>query len=75
MRRRLLLSLIVAITASLGAECDGSSSGDTATDGSTSQTVVTQTPGPASPTPEPGAALVFGAGLLTAWVVTRRRSR
>ena len=72
MRRRLLISLIVVMTASLGAECSGSSSSDSSATESSEREVQT-TPRPATPTPEPSAALVFGAGLLTAYLVTRRK--
>ena len=71
MRRRLLITLIVAMTASLGAECSGSSGGDAVAIESTTSRQATDKP--ATPTPEPSAALVFGVGLLTAYLVSRRK--
>ena len=82
MRQRLLLVLMLGL-ASLGAECSdgGSHSGSAA---SSSSFAINLDEGgnqpptdgePAPSVPEPSAALVFGAGLLVAGVVSRRRSR
>lgn len=68
MRRPLLLSLMAILAVLLGAECDGSSGSSTKPSATTSQS-----DNPGSPAPEPSAALIFGAGLLTAWLATRRR--
>ena len=76
MRRRLLLSLIVVITASLGAECDNSSGSAAGGPDATSLEIAEQQdrlgdPGPTMP--EPSAALVFAIALITARAGARRR--
>lgn len=71
MRLRLLLILLVAV-AGLGADCGGSSHGSAAASSSATTFATTEGDDFVAPVPEPGAALVFGAGLLLAGVAIRR---
>jgi hypothetical protein len=74
MRRRLLLTLLVALTACLGSECSdsGSSHGAASTSFAAAANETERENPTAPPVPEPSAALVFGVGLLIAGAVTRR---
>ena len=82
MRQRLLLVLMLGLV-SMGAECsDGGSGGSAAshsvsfaTNGESGDVLPPTDNGPAQAVPEPSAALVFGAGLLVAGVVSRRQKR
>ena len=85
MRRRVLLILLTALCACLGAECSdsgGTQTGD-AGDGTTHGTMSSgQPPGSIDleqpfglPVPEPSAALVFGTGLLIAAGALALRNR
>jgi hypothetical protein len=83
MRQRLLLVLMLGL-ASLGAECSDGGGAGAAGQSSTPFTVSFDETGPSAPpsdeqpapsVPEPSAALVFGAGLLVAGLVSRQRNR
>jgi PEP-CTERM motif-containing protein len=82
MRQRLLLVLMLGLV-SMGAECsDGGNGGSAASHHTSFATTGAGGPEipptdnlPGSAVPEPSAALVFGAGLLVAGVVSRRQKR
>jgi hypothetical protein len=75
MSRRLLLTLMFALAASIGNDCSGGSSGSSSAAGSTGSAVAAVEEGQSLevPVPEPSAALLFGLGLLVAGVAIRRK--
>lgn len=82
MRKQLLLVLMLGL-ASMGADCSDGGSGGANTSSSSSFNVSVEepggdgeVPGDTGPSvPEPSSALVFGAGLLVAGMISRRRNR
>jgi hypothetical protein len=74
MRQRLLLVLMLGL-ASLGAECSNGGGHGAASHSASFTSSGGTADGPAQPVPEPSAALVFGAGLLVAGIVSRRPKR
>ena len=72
MRVRLLLIVLVAI-AGLGADCGGGSGSSSSSSSSLSTEGETGGDDLVSPVPEPSALVVFGAGLLVAGAVSRRK--